>query len=449
MTCKNITFGMINVIESATLTSTPESVTELDNLKNPHREMRAKWDDLSGDIVTIGTYTEDQFADYFALIGSNMRADAVIKLELFASNDATGTDLLQMGDIAVGKLIPLGVWRAGVDPYNERTEMRGDEPLTLWFDSRITFQSFKLTIEHGYIVETPVYNDVPTQDEFGVVSLEAEDGDIINVGDNQWTLTTDGTASGGESLYITSGFYNTANTGPRFIFVFDATATGTHKVWLRVKMPTTGGNDSIHVDLDGAVTTKQNLTVSDAWHWEEVASVQLVDETTHTLIISARESKIYVDKVVILPNADPAPTGTGPAASTYGVEGSTDNVQVRLLQMGTVWRPEVNYAYGAVSRSLTPAEIGYNSSGNPVVVREPKSVKQMTVQLEHMTDNDRFMLERLETERAGRSFFFSSCPECAGWASDAGTFMGRFTSSYEYSHVFINHHKTTKTIEEV
>lgn len=445
----NVAFGAVNQVESAALTALPEFVTDLDNIKNHERARLARCVDLSADTIIEGTHDAVQYADYFALIGSNLQPNATIKLELFAT-DVSTVDLLQMDAQPVGKLIPLPLWRAGVDKYNVRTLARGDDPLTLWFDNRIGYQKFKLTIAHGYIVdETAVYNNIPTQDEFGVVSLEAEDAEITNLGASQWAVATDATASDGESLHKTGGgFYTAAGAGPSFKFKFSAAQTGTHKAWVRVKAPAVTGNDSFHLSLDGANTTTQNVVVDGVWRWIEAATVALTDGTDHTLIVSAREDNLYIDKVVILPNADPAPTGTGPAASTYGVVGSTDSVDIRMLHMGSVWQPERNYSYGAPYRPMTEPETGKTTSGHHVLLRQQREVKEMSMSLEKMTNSDALRMLAMRKERAGRPVFFSARPKCAGWAADELTYLGRIIDTPTQTHRFENHHETTITITE-
>ena len=451
-TCSNIAFGQINLVEVSALSSVPESVTDINNVKNHERARPARWKVTNDPIVVDGVFDEIQFADFFSLIGSTLPANSSIKLEAFAANDFTGTDLVNSGDVQVGKLKKVGDWIVGVDEYNVPKTARGQSPLTLWFGERIGIRSYRLTIVHGYVVEeVEEYNDIPTQNEFGVVALEAQDGELANQGASVWSPVADASASGGVALYKTGGgFYTVAGEGPSFKFVFSASQTGTSKVWIRYKSIVAGGNDSFFTTLDGASTTAQNLPVDGAWHWVHAATVSLVDGNNHELVISARENNLYIDKIAILPNADPAPTGTGPAASSFGVVGAEkEAVDLRMLFLGRIWQPENNYSYGYDSVQLTAPEIKRTTSGHPVSVTQQREVRQITPPLEDMTGDDAYKFRSMEKERAGRPIFISGHPKHGGWLEDEHTGVFMITNQINYKHIHKGRHSIMPVLTEV
>ena len=359
MTCKHLTFGSSNYVERAELASVPESVTDINGLKLEHRARRGKWMDFTSGTVEIDV----QFADigqvaYVSLLGLAVGPSATVKVYLYNDREKI-TQAYESPTITPVELIPLGKWRAGIDQWGGSGEPV--ETYTLWLDEPVIALAATVVITHGMVADTTVYNDIPTQDEFGVISLEAEDGELTAVGDRQWSILPDVDASGGNCLHKSGGgFYSNALEGPRFAFTATATQTGSHNVWVRAKAT---GDDSFHTTFDGASTTFQHVPTDGLWNWVNAASATLIDGTDHTLTISAREDNISIDKIVILPNADPAPVGVGPAASAYGVVGSNESVQLRMLLIGDVLELERNYSWGSplslMSAPTTAEEYGW------------------------------------------------------------------------------------------
>lgn len=158
--CEPLSFGSTNVVPDSTITSnrSVSSGSSLNHLKDEHVSRPAEWDGNSQVVIT-GSLGETKRAEYFSLPDSNLGPSAQIKVELFASNNASGPDLLNMPAIEVATLIPLGVWKAGVDPYGGTYASAVNPPVFTQFFDIVEFASYRLTIDAPY--STP-------QDSLGV-----------------------------------------------------------------------------------------------------------------------------------------------------------------------------------------------------------------------------------------------------------------------------------------
>lgn len=452
MTCENITFATANHLPDSTITAAPEPVTDIGYLKTEFPAEVGRFTDFSNpQIVITGTHDADVYADYYAIIGSNLTADATVKLELFADDEST-TDLLQMDAGHVGSLIPLGLWRAGIDGYNVRQGADANHVFVVWFDQMIKYKRWVLTIAHGYeLSEEEIPNDIRQESSAGVFSIEAESCDVAALGASTWELTADATASGGQCLKkVGGGFYPTAGTGPSFTTTYKAHRSGTHKVWVRVK---SNSDDSFFVDVNGGTELVQFLGLADGnWHWIHARSVSTPEDTEIDVTVYAREDQICIDKIVVQLNALAAPTDLGPDESDFGFEtvtGNTETVDIRMLMMGQRLQLERNYNYGYITSGVTSPKLVQTDSGRYVQAGEQYKSRSCSLNLDMMTDGDRMRLSNMEETLLGEPFILASHKGHGGWFYDQNTYLARFVDKLDYSHNFIDRHSTSLTISEV
>jgi hypothetical protein len=145
----------------------------------------------------------------------------------------------------------------------------------------------------------------------GETFIEAErpSGPVVGV-----ETVTDNEASGGTYLVVPEG----AGNGPtaELICVLDVRAPGTYDMWVRTRWPTIGSN-SLFVALDSAemevLGNTEGPEVIDPWHWCRGPSLAL-DGERHTLRLWWREDGTELDKLALLPQGSPGPSGLGPTA---------------------------------------------------------------------------------------------------------------------------------------
>lgn len=149
MTCTPIRMAADNHVPLAQLAATPAPVTPLDWLKNEWKARRVKWvNPVAEPIVITGTLPEPQAADVFVLPGHNLTGFAYLKLELFSEANLQG-EASYPGELTpLADLIPLGLWRAGIDPYGMPSPEDIPSVFVLWLPEIVLYQSWRLTIEH-------------------------------------------------------------------------------------------------------------------------------------------------------------------------------------------------------------------------------------------------------------------------------------------------------------
>ena len=467
--CKHLSFGYDNYIEGGEIVCTPEPVTDVDWLKTSDREEQARWTNLEGNIVIETTLPAPVFAEYFAILGNNLKKDAKIKVEVF-ENVGDTEPTFQTDWETIGKVKPLGLWRAGIDTYGELQEPNGlDNVQVIWFDKlrKVTF--VRLTIDHGYSVEAPVDNSEPTtiitsdgipKQTNGIVSIEAENGVVTDSGIDTWAQQSQSGASGGNALYKSgSEFYGSSGDGPRVKFRFTPVATGTLDVWVR--MESTDGNSFYSLFNDSQSKTHiYDVSVfrNVGWKWHKIRSVYTVGQNVSSITIAARDHYLSFDKIVLQPAGSAAPTGEGPAESPHGtitttiagepIMTSTDNVTLRMITLGNIITLEENFNYGAVLKLLTEPEIRYTSSGYAVNTKIQRYSRSMQLVLDAMTDNDRLVLSDLETKLMGKPFLITAYPKRAKWFTDHHMFLGIFGNALPYSHFFEDINQTQLTVLE-
>lgn len=143
--CAPIRIARTNDISLFTLTSSRAPTTNLEWLKNEFRSRPARWDDPDTDVTITGTLSEQRYAEYFAIPGCNLVGGATVQLKIFET-DVSTTDLLNMEPLTITGPIPLGEWRAGIDPYGAISPTPRYGLLTFWFGEFIQYQRFELVI---------------------------------------------------------------------------------------------------------------------------------------------------------------------------------------------------------------------------------------------------------------------------------------------------------------
>lgn len=151
------------------------------------------------------------------------------------------------------------------------------------------------------------------------VWLEAECSTVGNL----WDTKQSSQASGGEYLQIKPGnnAYNYApkNADDRLGFTFNVSEAGSYKVWGRVKCAT-NNDDSFWVQVDeGSWTQWNNLNNGGVWTWNDVHETRNGDQAvaydlsagSHTLNVAYREDGAQLDKLVVIPTAQAAPSDLG------------------------------------------------------------------------------------------------------------------------------------------
>lgn len=477
MTCEHLIFSADNYIETATLTSTPAAATDLDELKNSYAARRGVWTNLAGEIVLEGVLEQPSYCSFFSIPGTNLRADALVKLEIF-ENETDTVPVLDTGYKEFGQMIPLGAWRAGIDPYGALYEPLNDV-FTYWFDDLIQVAKFRLTINHGYdyvpttseTVETPpvvttqtVSDGIYRQGNDGVLSLESTSGVIRDSGPDTWETKSDAAASGGTFLEkAENDFYWNSSEGPRVSFEFTASQSGSHDFWVRIKSQP--GANSFYALIDGNSKTVQMPTNLSSWTWYKARTVTLTDERRHTIGFAARDYDMVFDKVVVQPAGTAAPSGTGPSESGTGTTtittvtegskittikaGSSDSVQLRMVMLGNTQTFERNFARGSQISFLTAPDLKTLHSGRAVIARPQRQSRRLSISMPRMSESDRLNMFRHETTRLGKPFLISAFPGRADWYTGNYMFLGRFSNPLSYTHRYEGMHSTSFELVEV
>lgn len=144
-TCERIQFGIKSCVPDSTLTSTPAPVTNLDWIKNEFSSRQAVWATPGNSVSISGTIPSVKKADFFSIAGSNLgNADTTIKL--FNGGTEVYSKTFTGEFVATSELIPLGEWRAGVDPYGIPRSTGGQDAVVEWFDDQVEYNSFTIDV---------------------------------------------------------------------------------------------------------------------------------------------------------------------------------------------------------------------------------------------------------------------------------------------------------------
>lgn len=459
MTCKHILLSQTNIIDLATLESSHQSDTPLDNLKNEFRGQQTRWSDFSSiaglhQTVITGTFETDQFIDYMAIVGSDFGIYGPItwRFELYSDAGPSG-QIYNSGDVSAGSVLPLGAWSIGTDPYGDTSTEPMNDIYSRFFDDVKKIRAFRIVIIHNFNPSgSSVSNNIPVQDASGIVSIEAEAGTLYtSTGVGAWSVISDTGASGNQALYKSSGYNAGVNEGPRADYVMTATQSGLHWVWMLVAATDVTKN-SIYATFNGDVSTIVFDDLGTAYEWKKSRLVTFVDGQKYTLSISGRDAGVKIDKIAIQPINHPDPTGSGPAVSSFGtmIDGADTNkkLSLRMLMMGRSLALQKNMAYGNSISFLTPPDLYQTISGNPVPGYQQSKVRRFEFSLPHMTDSDRFNVWRLETQNLGRPFLINAYPSAPEWQSANYQMLARLENPLTYTHRQNNRHETTVVARE-
>ena len=467
-----IQFSVNNILEDpeCIITATPDSATPLESLRNDLPARQARFPDLSGDIVIEVECPTPQVATYFAIPGSNIPSNANITVELFETLTSS-TDLLGLGTLNVGDLIPLGVWQAGIDPYAGGNPVNdGRRVFALWFDGPIQFQRLKLTIDHQLTFVAPTDpppiitpNGIFRQSHStGVVSIDAESAEAFAVGNDAWIIQSDPGATGTQRYKSGPEFYEAGSpfAGPHIDFNFTATSTGLHDVWARLH---SDDGNSLYAVADGNVQTRifhGNELVGQGHVWLFLRTMALTNESLHQFSIYARDHFMSVDKLLIYPAGSPAPAGNGQVESQQGetttfasgvVLDESSSINIRHLMLGRHETIQNNFSYGGTTQQIDDPELFETESGFYVAGRTQRPVRRLQLPFEGLNDRDRLILSSMEAERAGRSFLINPYPIKGRqqWFTDQHIMLAKFSEALVFRHRFEDIHSTTLNLIEV
>lgn len=93
----------------------------------------------------LGSSQTALWGDGFAIHDHNFSEDSTFRLYLYAEPDQLGEAVFDSGEVSGVDLIPLGRWRAGIDPYGGRLHKPSAEFAIVWFEP-VVFYSFKLVL---------------------------------------------------------------------------------------------------------------------------------------------------------------------------------------------------------------------------------------------------------------------------------------------------------------
>ena len=199
------------------------------------------------------------------------------------------------------------------------------------------------------------------------------------------------------------------------------------------------------------------------WVWVKARDIYTVAENRATVTIAARDHFINFDKIVIVPNGDPAPsayTVLGPPESGEGtmlqaangttLVTSSDNVSLRMMILGHTTSMQFNFSYGSRIRFLTDPDLHQVFEGFHVLARDQQRSRALTLPFEFMNDVDRLVLSRMEIRLAGKPFLVSAYPKLnrPRWFTNDYLFLGRFATALDYLHFYENIHHTSVNIVE-
>lgn len=406
------------------LSSTPAPVTDLANLKNAFRARQVKITDLSSDTLTIrGEFTSKRLVDYLAIVGCNLTENAEVQWKLYETTSTT-VDLLGDGFEPVARGVPLGEFTSGHHPYAATTRTPVNGVIPKWLDTPIECEAFELLIKHGYpIVASPPSNGIPLQDGSGILSIEAENGTVTNVTNGTWTQTADGGASGGFYMAKSGNFFRDPNSGPDVSFTYTASQDGVHDVYLRCDIES-GGN-SINVVHDGNVESKIISPIVGGWDWYLMRQATLTAGANHETIVRGRDFTFKFDKMIIQPEGTAAPTGNGAAESSDGVEGSENNVMLRMVMVGLSTGLSESFDYGNKIKYTTDPEVDRTSEGFGLLTELTDPVRRMLLPLNNLSESDRVKFVEMQMAQRGKPFLITAFPGQSEWSDEMHSMLAQ------------------------
>jgi oligosaccharide reducing-end xylanase len=151
-----------------------------------------------------------------------------------------------------------------------------------------------------------------------VMEAESFDTKSANGSSDNWTLTADGAASGGQRMDLLSNdgstfTSNVATTSPMIGYNVNFTSTGTFYVWIRGS-GLNGNDDSAWAGVDATlIAANYAPNASGVLTWQS-QTISIGSTGLHTVNVYGREDGFRFDKIIVNKSAS-APTGAGPAQS--------------------------------------------------------------------------------------------------------------------------------------
>ena len=462
MSSENILFSASDLVPAATLSSSAEPSTPLAWLQGSARARKTRWASLEAPVVLSGTFAASAPIAYLAVPGHNLRVDALVQVRLYDAEDAA---LYVSEWLAVGDFLPAGLFRAGVDKFGVRARVPNN---TLFHAFPRVLNAIRFEVEFDHMLDfvppeagepTAVSDGVYRQDgASGVLSIEAENGVAEAVGSDAWEIAESGSASGGLRRTKTGPeFYWTPLEGPLMRFVFTATASGSHRIWLR--LASTDGN-SIYTTFDG--TSKTSVYdrvpfIAGGHKWKNTMTVNLTKGSRHEIVVSARDHYMSLDKLVVQPAGAAEPTDTGPAESGFGTRlvyedfertPSREFLELRSVMLGDTLQLDRTFRHGAPIRFQTDPDLTEASSGYQLAGRAQREVRTGSVDLTMMSERDALRLVELALERAGRPVIVALYPGGTDWVRAKHTFLARFGTALEVVNADAGIHSTRLLLHE-
>lgn len=451
MSCQNIRFGFDNVVpRTQTLIKSPESSLPIENIKTTSRSDVALWDGLGAEqIIIVGTMPEATTADFISIPESNLPPGSTVQFELYTGDHFTGTEILNADPIVISGAIPLGVWRAGIDPYGGESDHDVTGAIMLWFDTPKTFDTYRIVITTGFGAATSTPNTKRVQDATtGIVSMESSDGVVSNDDYvNTWGELVNVVATNGNCMNKigTDVFYN-AKDAPKLTFDLQATVNGQVDVWVKARVQ---NSDNLHYISINGLTSLQYVSTEPDFEWVKWNSLTLVKGRDYTIDIIPRDATLQFDKLVIQPLGTAAPTGDGPAVSPYGTGVVGGRISLRMLYIGRSLMMDKNFSYGNSLRLVTDPDIEMSALGHALSGQNQRLTKKVTVNLDGMTDADKIGLAMMETSMLGKPFMVSVRPGSSEWNENTNSFLANFATALDYGQVLSDKHQVQVNLLEV
>lgn len=155
MISDNICFVTRNEVPITELSSDPVPDTDINWLKNEWRARRVRWADPPQNIHISGTLPSASIADTLLLTGHNLTGYHKIKVEFFSGANGEGRTTFIQDYVSLASLIPLGLWRAGLDPYGMPDPTQIPTIFVVWIPKIIQYQSWKISIYSSNADLTP------------------------------------------------------------------------------------------------------------------------------------------------------------------------------------------------------------------------------------------------------------------------------------------------------
>ena len=165
----------------------------------------------------------------------------------------------------------------------------------------------------------------------GQVVIEAEHfGTNTGRASHTWDVTSNGSASGGQTMVANPNNAANINTGyttgsPQLDYRVNFLTTGTYQVWVRGLGAGTADR-TVHSGIDGtgpaSADRLSGFTGTLGWQKATLdgasATISVTAAGLHTINIWMREDGFQIDKILLTTSASFTPTGAGPAESARG-----------------------------------------------------------------------------------------------------------------------------------